>query len=66
MTELEKMIPQGANVMFAHTMAGGVPRAKIILPVMNRVFKGHGERYASSKDFWESTLVALARCRLWM
>jgi hypothetical protein len=37
-------------------MAGGVPRAKIILPVMNRVFKGHGERYASSKDFWEGTL----------
>lgn len=56
LTELEKMIPPGANVLFAHTMAGGVPRAKIILPVMNRVFKGHGERYASSKDFWESTL----------
>jgi len=56
MNELEKMIPPGASVMFAHTMAGGVPRAKIILPVMNRVFKGHGERYASSKNFWESTL----------
>lgn len=56
MVELEKMIPTGANVMFAHTMAGGVPRAKIILPVMNRVFKGHGERYASSREFWESTL----------
>jgi hypothetical protein len=54
--ELERMIPAGANVLMAHTMAGGVPRAKIILPVMNRVFKGHGERYASSRDFWEGTL----------
>ncbi|HMN69107.1 MAG TPA: hypothetical protein PKC28_11255 [Bdellovibrionales bacterium] len=54
--ELEPMIPAGANVLVAHTMAGGVPRAKIILPVMNRVFKGHGDRYASSKIFWESTL----------
>ena len=56
MLELDKQIPAGANVMFAHTMAGGVPRAKIILPVMNRVFKGHGERYGSSRDFWQSTL----------
>ncbi|NJM10183.1 MAG: hypothetical protein HC883_04760 [Bdellovibrionaceae bacterium] len=59
--ELDKMIPAGSNVLFAHTMAGGVPRAKIILPVMNRVFKGHGERYASSKEFWEGTLGAFAR-----
>ena len=56
MAELDKKIPKGANVLFAHTMAGGVPRAKIILPVMNRVFKGHGDRYASSREFWESTL----------
>lgn len=57
--ELESMIPAGANVLFAHTMAGGVPRAKIILPVMNRVFKGHGDRYASSEEFWKSTLGQL-------
>ncbi|NJL24150.1 MAG: hypothetical protein HC902_02530 [Calothrix sp. SM1_5_4] len=44
------------NILFAHTMAGGVPRAKIVLPVMNRVFKGHGDRYASSREFWEGTL----------
>lgn len=56
MAELDRKIPSGANVLFAHTMAGGVPRAKIVLPVMNRVFKGHGERYASSREFWESTL----------
>jgi hypothetical protein len=54
--ELDKMIPQGSNVLIAHTMAGGVPRAKIILPVMNRVFKGYGDRYASSQEFWEGTL----------
>ncbi len=56
MQELQTHIPADANILFAHTMAGGVPRAKIILPVMNRVFKGHGERFASSKDFWQSQL----------
>lgn len=56
LAELDKAIPKGAKVLFAHTMAGGVPRAKIILPVMNRVFKGHGDRYASSEAFWEDTL----------
>jgi hypothetical protein len=54
--ELQKQIPEDANVLVAHTMAGGVPRAKIVMPVMNRVFKGHGERYASSKEFWEGDL----------
>jgi len=59
LNELEPQIPQGANVLFAHTMAGGVPRAKIILPVMNRVFKGHGDRYASSQEFWSGPLGQL-------
>ncbi|MGE4132216.1 MAG: hypothetical protein AB7F86_11300 [Bdellovibrionales bacterium] len=53
---LQAEIPKGANVLFAHTMAGGVPRAKIIMPVMNRVFKGHGDRYASSREFWDGEL----------
>ena len=53
---LEKQIPSGRKVLFAHTMAGGIPRAKIILPVMNRMFKGHGERYASSREFWTGVL----------
>jgi hypothetical protein len=56
LAELEKQLPKGTNVLVAHTMAGGVPRAKILMPVMNRVFKGHGERFASSKEFWEGTL----------
>lgn len=59
LAELEKQIPPGANVLVAHTMAGGVPRAKIIMPAMNRVFKGHGERYASSREFWEGEMGRL-------
>jgi hypothetical protein len=58
-TELEKLIPPGANVLFAHIMAGGVPRAKILMPVMNKVFKGRDDRYLPSKDFLESDLGKL-------
>lgn len=54
--ELKKHIPPGKNILFAHLMAGGVPRAKIILSVLNRVFKGRGDRSIPSKDFWESDL----------
>lgn len=57
--ELEKLIPNGANVLFAHIMAGGVPRAKILMPVMNKVFKGRDERFISSKEFLESDLGQL-------
>lgn len=46
--ELKKHIPAGANVLFAHLMAGGVPRAKVVLPVMNRIVKGTGDRFQSS------------------
>ncbi|NCN42632.1 hypothetical protein GW916_15450, partial [bacterium] len=58
--KLAPMIPKGSNVLFAHTMAGGVPRAKVILPVMNKVFKGHGDRYSSSEEFWKSPLGQLS------
>ncbi len=54
MSEVEKLIKPGQHVHFAHLMAGGVPRCKIVLPLMNRVFKGTGDRYISSKSFWES------------
>lgn len=54
--ELKNRIPKGANILFAHIMAGGVPRAKIILPLMNRVFKGVGERHIESKIFWDSDI----------
>lgn len=56
---VEPMIDESANVVFVHTMAGGVPRAKIIMPAMNRVFKGHGARFASSEEFWASELGRL-------
>ncbi len=54
--ELQKHIEPNKNIIFAHLMAGGVPRSKIILSVMNRVFKGRGERSILSKDFWNSDL----------
>lgn len=56
LSELEQHIPKGANVLFVHTMAGGVPRAKILMPVMNKVFKGRDERFISSESFWNSDL----------
>ncbi len=60
MTELEKHIPNGANVLFVHTMAGGVPRAKIYMPTMNRIFKGTGDRHVSSAAFSNSDLGKFA------
>lgn len=61
MTELKKHIPKGANVLFAHLMAGGVPRAKILMPVMNKVFKGRGDRFISSKALFDSQLGRLSQ-----
>lgn len=49
--ELEKHLPSRGDVVFAHTMAGGVPRAKVYMPAMNRVFKGRGERFIPSESF---------------
>ncbi len=54
--EVEKYVTPGGHVHFAHLMAGGVPRCKIIMPVMNRVFKGVGDRFIDSKVFWASGL----------
>jgi hypothetical protein len=50
---------EGQNVHFAHTMAGGIPRAKILMPLLNRVFKGTGKRFLSSKEFWDSEIGKL-------
>lgn len=55
-SQLKSMIPKGANVIFCHTMAGGVPRTKIIMPVMNRVFKGIGDRHVPSSTLFESAI----------
>ncbi len=59
MKELEKHIPAGANVLFAHLMAGGVPRAKVIMPLLNRAFKGTGDRHISTQALLDSELGQL-------
>jgi hypothetical protein len=40
-------------------MAGGFPRARVFMPLMARLFRGTGERYLSSEDFWASDLGRL-------
>lgn len=57
--KLDELIPAGANVLFAHTMAGGIPRARVFMPLLNRVFKGTGDKYLASSDFWNSDLGRL-------
>lgn len=52
--ELEAYLTPGRHVHFAHLMAGGVPRCKIVMPLMNRVFKGTGDRFLDSHTFWHS------------
>lgn len=59
MATLDGMIEDGRNVFFAHTMAGGVPRAKVFLAVANRIYKGRGERHLSSQALLESDLGKL-------
>ena len=56
LTELEKHITPGGHIHFAHLMAGGVPRTKIVMPLLNRVFKGTGDRWLSSLEFWQSSI----------
>ena len=56
---LEKLLPESGNILIAHTMAGGVPRSKIFMPVLNRVLKGRGKRFFSSEVFWQSDLGQL-------
>jgi hypothetical protein len=57
--ELGGMLPTGSNVLFAHTMAGGIPRVRVFMPLLNRVFKGTGDKYLSSGAFWDSQLGRL-------
>ena len=57
--ELENRIPTGANILLSHSMAGGIPRARVFMPLLNRVFKGTGDKYLSSEAFWNSKLGRL-------
>lgn len=59
MTHLDDMIPSGSNVFFAHTMAGGIPRAKVFMAVANRIYKGRGARYIPSQSLIDSDLGKL-------
>ena len=59
MSELDKMIPDGSNAIFAHTMAGGIPKVKVFLAIANRIYKGRGERFLSSRALLNSDLGKL-------
>lgn len=59
MDQLDRMIPDGKNVFFAHTMAGGIPKAKAFLVIANRIYKGRGARHMSSDALIESDLGKL-------
>jgi hypothetical protein len=59
MAELDGMIPAGRNVFFAHTMAGGIPRAKAFMAIANRIYKGRGARHQSSQALLDSDLGKL-------
>ncbi len=53
--QLKPHLKNKRKILFIHTMAGGIPRAKIIFALMNRVFKASGDRFISSKDFWNKS-----------
>jgi hypothetical protein len=59
MSELDGLIPNGANAFFAHTMAGGIPKVKVFLAIANRVYKGRGERFLASSALLNSDLGKL-------
>ena len=57
--ELIRRIPASTNILLAHSMAGGIPRARVFMPLLNRIFKGTGDKYLSSEVFWNSPLGEL-------
>lgn len=59
MAEIDGMIPDGSNAFFAHTMAGGIPKVKVFLAIANRIYKGHGDRFMSSRALLDSDLGKL-------
>lgn len=59
MSILDGMIPAGRNVLFAHTMAGGIPKAKVFLAIANRIYKGRGARHMSSQTLLDSDMGKL-------
>jgi hypothetical protein len=59
MATLDRMIGDGRNVFFAHTMAGGIPKAKVFLAIANRIYKGRGDRFMSTQTLLDSDLGKL-------
>lgn len=59
MAILDGMIADGRNVFFAHTMAGGIPKAKVFLVLANRIYKGTGARHMSSQALLDSDMGKL-------
>lgn len=59
MAQIGELVPEGANVFFAHTMAGGIPKIKAFLAIANRIYKGRGERFMSSRALLDSDLGKL-------
>jgi hypothetical protein len=57
--ELAKLVPAGADLLVVHTMAGGVPRTRALLPLMTRMFRGTGEKHLASGPVWGSALGRL-------
>lgn len=60
-TLIEANINTGCHVHFAHLMAGGVPRTKLVMPLMNHLFRGMGERFLSSEVFMQSSIGEFLR-----
>ena len=58
-SELLQRIPADSNILIAHSMAGGIPRARVFMPLLNRIFKGTGDKYLASGVFWDSPLGQL-------
>lgn len=59
MAQIDARVPEGANVFFAHTMAGGIPKTKVFLAIANRIYKGRGDRFLSSRALLDSDLGKL-------
>jgi hypothetical protein len=59
MAILDGMIADGRNVFFSHTMAGGIPKAKVFLVLANRIYKGTGSRHMSSQSLLDSDMGKL-------
>lgn len=59
MDRLDGMIADGSNAFFAHTMAGGIPKVKVFLAIANRIYKGRGDRFMSSRSLLDSDLGKL-------